>query len=240
MRAAVDYAKINPVDPLNDDLSWAAYVLDGRDNPDYFDSERYFASFPPGAHVLDVGCGTGYELQKLLDRGCTGAGVEVNDWSLEQAAAKGRPVHRAPAEALPFPDASFDGVIFKGVLSFTDEDRAFAEIARVLRPGGRLEALYQGPGFALRDLLLGRSARKRIYGARSLANSVGVALAGLRLPGWLGDTAHVTHGRLARHYRRYGLRLVTHTPSPTFLGLPVYIYHSAERTGGPAGPPRSA
>ena len=235
MRTAVDYARIDPSHPQDDELSWEAYVLG-----DYFSTPRYFASFPPGAAVLDVGCGTGYELQKLLDRGCTGWGVEVNDWSLEQAQAKGRPVRRAPAEALPFEAASFDGVIFKGVLPLTDEDRAFAEVARVLRPGGRLEALYLGPGFALRDVLLGRSARKRFYGARSLANSAGVALAGLRLPGWLGDTAHVTHARLARHYRRHGFRLLAHTPSPTFLGLPVYIYHSAERTGGPAGPTRPA
>jgi hypothetical protein len=44
---------------------------------------------------------------------------------------------------------------------------------------------------------------------------------------------YVTHGRLAALYARHGFALRAHTPSPTFLGLPVFIYHAAERVGGP-------
>ena len=213
-------------------LSWAPYALDGRDNPDYFGTERYFSGFPPGAVVLDVGCGTGYDLQKLLDRGCTGWGVEVHEPSLAAGLEKGRPLLRAPAEALPFEAGSADGVIFKGVLPFTDEDRAFAELARVLRPGGRLEALYLGVGYGLRDLLLGRDLRERYYGLRALVNSALMALAGRKLPGKYGDVAYVTPGRLARHYARFGVTLLAHAPSPTFLGFPVFLYHAAERDRG--------
>ena len=210
-------------------LSWAPYVLDGRLNEAYFETPRYYASFPPGSFVLDVGCGIGHQLQELLDRGCRGVGTEVDDWCLAEAGAQGRPVVRAPAESLPLESASVDGVVFRAVLPYTVEDRAFAEIARVLRPGGRLEAEYLGLGFALRDLLLGRSVRKRYYGLRSLVNSALRAVVGRTLPGKYGDTAYVTHGRLARHYRRHGLALRLHTPSPTFLGLPVFVYHSVER-----------
>jgi SAM-dependent methyltransferase len=213
-------------------LSWAAYALDGRLNVAYFATERYYASFPAGAIVLDVGCGAGDQLQALLDRGCTGLGLEVTEACLAAARATGRPVIRARAEAIPRATASVDGIVFRAVLPYVgDEAQTFAELARVLRPGGRLEAEYIGLGYALRDLVLGRTLRARYYGLRSLANSLLVELLGRRLPGWHGDTAYVTPRRLARHYARSGLRLVAHTPSPTFLGLPVFLYHAVERAG---------
>jgi SAM-dependent methyltransferase len=144
----------------------------------------------------------------------------------------------APAEALPLEDASADGAVFAGVLPFTEEDRALSELARVLRPGGRVEAYYLGPGYGLRDLLVGRTLRKRYYGLRALVNTALATLVGRKLPGKYGDVVYVTHGRLADLYGRHGFELRTHTPSPTFLGLPVFIYHAAERVGGAAPAPR--
>jgi SAM-dependent methyltransferase len=223
----------------NGSLSWAPYALDGRVHPHYFRSERYYASFAPGAFVVDVGCGNGWLLAEALGRGCRGVGTEVYDGAVERARAGGCDAVLAPAEALPFETGSADGAIFAGVLPFTNEDAALAELARVLRPGGRLEALYLGPGYGLRDLLLGRSLGERYYGARALVNSVLMVLAGRKLPGKYGDVAYVTHGRLAALYARHGFVLRTHTPSPTFLGLPVFIYHAADRVATPhAGGPR--
>ena len=50
----------------------------------------------------------------------------------------------AVAEALPYPDASCDGVVFVGSLcTVADPDRALAEVRRVLRPAGRRVALEQ-------------------------------------------------------------------------------------------------
>ena len=184
-----------------------------------------------------MGCGAGDQLQALLDRGCVGLGLEVTDACLAAARAQGRPVVRAPAEAIPCDTASVDGIVFRAVLPYVrDEAQAFAELARVLRPGGRLEAEYIGLGYALRDLVLGRTLRARYYGLRALVNSLLVELVGRRLPGWHGDTAYVTRRRLARHYARSGLRLVAHTPSPTFLGLPVFLYHAVERVAARARP----
>ncbi len=216
---------------LKPEMSWAAYALDGRVNDDYFRTNSYLESFPPGSFVIDVGCGSGWRLEEHIACGGRGAGTEVDEQSLVEARAKGLNVVRAPAESLPFETGSADGVIFSGVLPFTVEDQAFAEIARVLRPGGRLEAYYLGVGFALRDLFVNRDVRKRYYGLRSLVNSVMMGVANRKLPGKYGDTMYVTHRRLAELYARHGLILRAHTPSPTFMGQPVFIYHSVERSG---------
>jgi SAM-dependent methyltransferase len=217
---------------LADELSWAAYALDGRDHPHYFRTRPYLDSFAPGSFVIDVGCGGGWTLREHLERGGRGVGTEVSWELLREARGYGLDVVHAPAERLPFKTGCADGVIFGGVLPFTDEDQAFAEIARVLRPGGRLEAYYLGAGFALRDLLVNRDPRKRYFGLRSLANTAMQEATGRRLPGKFGDTVYVSHARLAALYARHGLVLRHHAPSPEFLGRPVFIYHSAERAGG--------
>ena len=216
--------------PAATGLSWARYALDGREHDRYSRSERYFASFPPGAIVADVGCGNAWALQELLERGCRGIGTEVDDRCLREARLAGRPVVKAGAEAMPIKTQSVDGVIFAGVLPFTEEDAAFAELARILRPGGKLEAYYLGIGFAVRDLVSGVSLRNRYYGLRSLINTVLMHTVARKLPGKYGDTVYISHRRLRRLYARHGFTLRHHTPSPTFFGMPVFIYHSVERT----------
>lgn len=213
------------------ELSWERYALDGRTNPRYWSTERLNGAFPPGSVVADVGCGTGWALQLLLDRGCRGIGTEVDDWCLRTARKSRRPVVKAGAEALPLADQSVDGVIFAGVLPFTDEETAFRELARILRPGGTMEAYYLGVGFAVRDLLFGVNLRNRYYGLRSLINTVLMHTIGRKLPGRYGDTVYVSHDRVAKLYARHGFTLRLHTPSPTFLGMPVFIYHSVQRDG---------
>ena len=53
--------------------------------------------------------------------------------------------HRIGAEALPFADASFDDALcFEGLAGLTDPLAAFAEVARVLRPGGRFVCSFTG------------------------------------------------------------------------------------------------
>lgn len=216
-------------DPEAEEQSWAAYALDGRVNHDFWRSQRLKESFAPGAFIIDVGCGPGWLLKLVIGYGCRGVGTEVYQELVDKTRALGCDAVLAPAEALPFATGSADGVIFNGVLPFTEEDAAFAEIARVLRPGGRLEAAYLGPGFALRDLLFGRTLRKHYFGARVLVNSILMSLFGRKLPGRYGDTVHVTPGRLAAYYARHGFVLRLHTPSPTFLGVPVFIYHTVDR-----------
>lgn len=89
-----------------------------------------------GLQALDAGCGTGRYAHLLAMRGATVTGVDLSAPMLAQA--RGRMV-RATVCALPFAPRSFD-VIVSG-LALNDVEHltsAMAELARVLRPGGRL------------------------------------------------------------------------------------------------------
>ena len=96
--------------------------------------------------ILDVGCGTGANLQMLADFG-TAEGVDVSAEALDFCRARGLDkVKQGAAEALPYADASFDLVTGLDVVEHLDDDVAgLREMRRVLRPGGR--ALLFVPAF---------------------------------------------------------------------------------------------
>jgi ubiquinone/menaquinone biosynthesis C-methylase UbiE len=98
-----------------------------------------------GKDVLEVGCGSGVHAKLLAEAGArltaidlTPTAVEMTRKRLELNGLEGA-VIEADAEALPFDDAAFDFVWSWGVIHHSrDTSRVIAEIARVLRPGGRL------------------------------------------------------------------------------------------------------
>lgn len=93
-----------------------------------------------GQRVLDVCCGTGLASAEAAARGAAVTGIDISEDMVAIADAKGMAaVFRAgDAEALPFDDASFDRVVCNfGLYHVPDPDRAIAEAARVLHPGGR-------------------------------------------------------------------------------------------------------
>jgi arsenite methyltransferase len=104
----------------------------------------------PGKTVLDIGCGAGMDLLLAARRaGPSGKaiGVDMTPAMLELAKRgalksglwQNTEVRRGVAEELPVESESVDVVISNGVLNLSpDKDRAFGEIHRVLRPGGRL------------------------------------------------------------------------------------------------------
>jgi SAM-dependent methyltransferase len=185
-----------------------------------------FHTFPAGARVVDVGCGTGQELRRLLAAGLDAVGVERDADALSALRRDGLPVVRGVAEHLPLGAASVDGVVCKVVVPYTDEGRAIAEWARVLRTGGLVRACYHGAGYYLQYLLApGSPPSRRLYGARSLVNSWCYAATGRRLPGFIGDTIYQSAARLRRWYRSAGLRIEDEWVSPRYLGHPVFIYH---------------
>lgn len=106
-----------------------------------------------GLRVLEYGCGTGSAAFDVAARGGHATGIDISPLAIELARehARERGVDDRTrfevmnAEALAFPDASFDRVCGSGVLHHLDLDRAYAEIARVLRPGGRA-AFYEPLG----------------------------------------------------------------------------------------------
>ena len=107
----------------------------------------------PGGRVLDVATGTGMVAAQLLEHAdCSVVGVDQSAEMLAAARARfaraepGRmELVQAEAERLPFADASFDAVSFTYLLRYVDDPRAtMQELARVLRPGGRIASLEFG------------------------------------------------------------------------------------------------
>ena len=102
----------------------------------------------PGSRVLDVPCGGGVALRGLRpDQDVSYVAADLDPRMLErtQASARRRGLghlvrtERADVGDLPFDDESFDLVVtFTGLHCFPDPEGAIAEMARVLRPGGRL------------------------------------------------------------------------------------------------------
>ncbi|MGH3109495.1 MAG: methyltransferase domain-containing protein [Gaiellaceae bacterium] len=104
----------------------------------------------PGERVLDVGSGAGTDsLVAALQVGPAGTvtGIDMTQEMLEKARAGAAELGldnvtfvEGEAERLPFADASFDVVISNGVVDLIpDKDAVFAELHRVLVPGGRLQ-----------------------------------------------------------------------------------------------------
>ena len=96
---------------------------------------------PEGSLVLDVACGTGDLLVMLASAGHRGMGVDLS-WGMLRAGRSGQPLVQADAERLPVADAVVDAVTCGYALrNVAALDALFAEMARVLRPGGRLGLL---------------------------------------------------------------------------------------------------
>ena len=104
----------------------------------------------PGEVVLDVGSGAGTD--SLVAAQMVGAegrvvGIDMTPEMLakarsaaEQLGATNVEFMEAEAESLPFPDETFDVVISNGVIDLIpDKDAVFAELMRVLKPGGRIQ-----------------------------------------------------------------------------------------------------
>lgn len=107
-----------------------------------------------GDHVLDVGCGHGRGLATLAALAPKGrvVGADPSALMAEIAVQRNRKLVRAHrvdvvvagADTLPFPDAAFDKAMCVHVVYFwTDLGVALTEVARVLKPGGKLALLFR-------------------------------------------------------------------------------------------------
>lgn len=116
------------------------------------------AELPPGQRVLDLGCGIGGPARTLAaEFACEVTGVDLTAEFVRAAGLLSLRVGmqdqvrflQGSALEIPVPDASFDVVWSQNVMmNIEDKPHLFAEVRRVLRPGGRFafEAVLAGPG----------------------------------------------------------------------------------------------
>ena len=134
--------------------TWARVVVDA-------------ASIEPNQCVLDVACGTGVLACAAADRVGSGGsvvGLDPNGEMLAVAHGKADTIEwrAGRAEAIPFPDQSFDAVISQfGMMFFENPSGALREMMRVTRPGGHVavavcDSLEHSPGYAAFEKLLRR------------------------------------------------------------------------------------
>lgn len=88
--------------------------------------------------ILDIAAGTGLITRMLRDGGAAVISLDQSAQMLRSAVERGATGVVATAEALPFPDATFDAVTFGYLLRYVgDVEACLTEIARVLKPGAR-------------------------------------------------------------------------------------------------------
>src|SRR5688572_25313586 len=156
------------------------------------------AAIRPGQRVLDVACGTGVLTRAAAGlAGPTGAvtGLDLSPRMLAVAESLSPNLtwRQGSADALPFPDETYDAVVSQfGLMFFPDPPSALREMMRVLVPGGRLAvavwaSLTDTPAYAAEVALV-----ERLAGT--------AAAAPLRAPFVLGDAE-----RLAAHFHAAGI-----------------------------------
>lgn len=130
--------------------------------------ERYFETHPlrisAGARILDAGCGTGLLTLSLLKTLRRPASITAIDLSLSSLVTAQKAVNNLPPKehtvslaqanllSLPFADNSFDVVVTSGALEYVSLSKGFAEVARIMSPGGYLFHLPVRPSPASKVL----------------------------------------------------------------------------------------
>lgn len=119
-----------------------------------------------GRHLLEIGCGMGYDSLEFLKRGVRVTAIDLTENAVrytqrhfEVEGVRAEDVRVGNALDLPFADETFDAVWSNGVLHATgDTPRAIGEVRRVLRPGGRaiISHFYRRPSWMWTVHRLGR------------------------------------------------------------------------------------
>jgi SAM-dependent methyltransferase len=150
------------------DYNSLAFARANHWDPRHLQTVHYTLAPRPGQRFLEVGCGRGHLVRRLAADGIDVQGVDANPHAIAEGVSIGGPTLRVAhpqsrenrlassahsrlsdrlrcmaADALDFPAESFDLVAsFHTIEHVPDVDAALAEMARVLRPGGRLLLVY--------------------------------------------------------------------------------------------------
>jgi ubiquinone/menaquinone biosynthesis C-methylase UbiE len=140
-------------DPKNQTPEFRRFLLEEK---------RYILGRVEGGCVLDIGCGAGDHLKALSGRCEMAAGIDNSLLEIKKARIAVRGISNAgvmlaDAEELPFKAGSFDYAIctMSTIGNMNDEVKVLAEVARVLKDGGKLEFSFYKKS--------SESARKRFY-----------------------------------------------------------------------------
>jgi len=197
--------------------------------------EKYVPAFRVGgARVLDIGCGDAGVIIAFAEAGARVSGLELDEKSLRRANVRATEhgvaatLAKGIAEALPFPDASFDLVLLDNVLEHvTDRAGTLREIRRVLRPDGllymvtpkplSLYSIWNDPHYDLAGLVLLPRRLQIFYFEKLRGGGVGTYDVGVIPTRW----------RLKRLLREAGLEPIV---SPREL----WVNYLRDRTSRPA------
>ncbi len=129
---APQYERMGPLLSLGQDPRWRRFLVSR-------------VNVPPGSLVLDVASGTGLVARELAARRYRVVQLDPN-LAMLRAGAQPEPGWRRAvlgrAEALPFPDETFDALTFTYLLRYVDDpESTMRELARVVRPGGLVASL---------------------------------------------------------------------------------------------------
>lgn len=132
-------------------VSFQQHAADSAYNAHY-DRPAVLAALGPvaGRKVLDAGCGPGLYLRELLERGAEVTGFDASPvmvaLATQQVPAGVRIDRAVLGEPLPYRDGVFDLVVCALAIHYVcDRTAAFAELCRVLRPGGAVVVSTQHP-----------------------------------------------------------------------------------------------
>ena len=176
-----------------------------------------------GLKVLEIGCGLGTDGARFAEAGANYTGVDLTDAAVELARRRFElfnldgEFRTADAEALDFPDDSFDLVYSHGVLHHTpDTERAVREIHRVLRPNGRaVVMLYHRDSYNYRVNI--RVLRRA--GAHLLRTQTGIKL------------AHLLTGEPVESLRQHARRI--REDSESYLKADEFLNQNTDGAGNP-------
>jgi SAM-dependent methyltransferase len=183
--------------------------------------------------VLDVGCGAGQELFPFVTSlGAYGVGVDLTFEAgralrdLFDASRARVAFANASAEWLPFLSGTFDVAVCRIALPYMNNRQALSEIARVLRPGGRLLLKIHAPHYYVAKMKSGLTERNwlsTIHAIRTLVTGAVYHVTGKQFRNrFMGYEVFQSNRRLRGDLKRCGMRVVSEMPdsnrlSPSFV-----------------------
>lgn len=196
-----------------------------KGDPDRWAASLTAVSDIPVNRVLDIGCGAGQEMLPFVSKGAKGVGIDL----MPEAGQVGLALFggagmadrvtfiRAVGSVLPFANEVFDVLICRVALSYMDNRGAIREMARVLRPGGKVLLKYATPSYywqKAREGVVNSSPLTSIYAARVLYAGYVYQLTGRQPFGRLtaGGEIFQTERTLLREMSPLGLHIDGHLP----------------------------